>query len=65
LRRAVPGGAGRGLAVVTCIDSCIDSRIDPLAVLGLGLGDAKVCRSSVHTRGPGAVAGVGLGWRVR
>jgi len=37
-----PGGAGRGLAVVTCIDS----RIDPLAVLGLGLGDAKICRNA-------------------
>jgi carbonic anhydrase len=33
--------ADKGLAVVTCMDS----RIDPLAVLGLGLGDAKVLRN--------------------
>jgi carbonic anhydrase len=33
--------AARGLAVVTCMDS----RIDPLQVLGLGLGDAKVLRN--------------------
>ena len=32
----------RGLAVVTCMDS----RIDPLQVLGLGLGDAKVVRNA-------------------
>ena len=32
----------RGLAVVTCMDS----RIDPLPVLGLGLGDAKVIRNA-------------------
>ena len=33
--------ADKGLCVVTCMDS----RIDPLAVLGLGLGDAKVLRN--------------------
>ena len=38
----VPGKAGRGLAVITCMDS----RIDPLAVLGLGLGDAKIIRNA-------------------
>ena len=32
----------RGLAVVTCMDS----RIEPLQVLGLGLGDAKVIRNA-------------------
>lgn len=37
----LPAPAARGLAVVTCMDS----RIDPLRVLGLGLGDAKVLRN--------------------
>lgn len=41
-RAGLIGGAGRGLGVVTCIDS----RIDPLAVLGLGLGEAKICRNA-------------------
>ncbi|MGH3048822.1 MAG: carbonic anhydrase, partial [Gaiellaceae bacterium] len=35
------GRAGRGLAVVTCIDS----RIEPLAMLGLRPGDAKILRT--------------------
>jgi len=34
--------AARGLAVVTCMDS----RIAPLAVLGLGPGDAKILRNA-------------------
>ena len=38
----VPGRAGRELAVVTCIDS----RIDPLAMLGLQPGDAKIIRNA-------------------
>jgi carbonic anhydrase len=38
----VSGRAGRGLAVVTCIDS----RIDPLAMLGLQPGDAKILRNA-------------------
>lgn len=38
----VPGRAARGLAVVTCIDS----RIDPLAMLGLKAGDAKIIRNA-------------------
>jgi carbonic anhydrase len=37
----LPGVAGKGIAVVTCMDS----RIDPLAVLGLQVGDAKVVRN--------------------
>jgi carbonic anhydrase len=37
----LPGVAGKGLAVVTCMDS----RIDPLAILGLQVGDAKVVRN--------------------
>lgn len=36
------GHAARSLTVVTCMDS----RIDPLAVLGLGPGDAKIIRSA-------------------
>jgi carbonic anhydrase len=36
------GVAARGLAVVTCIDS----RIDPLGVLGMKPGDAKIVRNA-------------------
>jgi carbonic anhydrase len=38
----VQGRAARGLAVLTCIDS----RIDPLAMLGLRAGDAKIIRNA-------------------
>jgi len=38
----VPGKADKGLAVLTCIDS----RIDPLAMLGLKAGDAKIIRNA-------------------
>jgi carbonic anhydrase len=38
----LPGSAARGLAVVTCIDT----RIDPLAALGLAPGDAKITRNA-------------------
>ena len=38
----VTGKAAKGLAVVTCIDS----RIDPLAMLGLRPGDAKIIRNA-------------------
>lgn len=38
----VAGVAARGLAVLTCIDS----RIDPLAMLGLQAGDAKILRNA-------------------
>jgi carbonic anhydrase len=34
--------AARGLAVLTCIDS----RIDPLPMLGIGHGDAKILRNA-------------------
>jgi carbonic anhydrase len=37
-----PGQAARGLAVVTCMDS----RIDPLSMLGLQKGDAKILRNA-------------------
>ncbi len=36
------GTAAKGLAVLTCIDS----RIDPLAMLGLRAGDAKILRNA-------------------
>src|ERR1700754_3390345 len=36
------GRAARGLAVVTCMDS----RIDPLGLLGLRPGDAKILRNA-------------------
>ncbi len=38
----VSGTAAKGLAVLTCIDS----RIDPLALLGLSIGDAKIIRNA-------------------
>jgi carbonic anhydrase len=38
----LPAFAGRGLAVLTCIDS----RIEPLAMLGLQPGDAKILRNA-------------------
>lgn len=38
----VAGRAARGLAVLTCIDS----RIDPLQMLGLKPGDAKIIRNA-------------------
>ena len=36
------GRARRGLAIVTCMDS----RIDPLAMMGLAPGDAKILRNA-------------------
>lgn len=36
------GVAKRGLAIVTCIDS----RINPLAVVGMAAGDAKIIRNA-------------------
>jgi len=38
----LPARAGQGLAIVTCMDS----RIDPLAITGLQAGDAKVIRNA-------------------
>ena len=38
----IPAKAARGLAVVTCMDS----RIEPLAMLGLAPGDAKILRTA-------------------
>jgi carbonic anhydrase len=41
-RGGLSGQAARGLAVLTCMDS----RIDPLAMLGLAPGDAKILRNA-------------------
>lgn len=41
-RPAMEGKAARGLALLTCMDS----RIDPLAMLGLRPGDAKILRNA-------------------
>ncbi len=41
-RAELGGRAARGLALLTCIDS----RIDPLAMLGLERGDAKIIRNA-------------------
>ena len=40
--RGLEGRAARGIAVVTCMDS----RIEPLKMLGLGIGDAKIMRNA-------------------
>jgi carbonic anhydrase len=40
--RGLGGRAARGLAVLTCMDS----RIDPLRMLGLDPGDAKILRNA-------------------
>ena len=40
--RGLAGRAAKGLAVVTCMDS----RIDPLGLLGLSPGDAKILRTA-------------------
>ncbi|MDQ2754187.1 MAG: carbonic anhydrase [Actinomycetota bacterium] len=37
----IPAAAARGFALVTCMDS----RIEPLTMLGLGPGDAKILRN--------------------
>jgi carbonic anhydrase len=40
--RQLEGRAAKGLAVITCMDS----RIDPLGMLGLDKGDAKILRNA-------------------
>ena len=47
----VGGKAGKGLAVLTCIDT----RIDPLAILGLRPGDAKIIRNAGARATPDAL----------
>lgn len=50
------GKAARGLGVLTCIDS----RIDPLAVLGLAPGDAKIFRNAGARVTPDVLRSLGL-----
>lgn len=38
----IPARAARGLAVITCMDS----RLDPFRILGIGPGDAKILRNA-------------------
>ncbi len=52
----VRGVAGKGVAIVTCMDS----RIDPLAIMGLETGDAKVLRNPGGRITPDALEGVVL-----
>ena len=40
--RGLEGRAAKGIAVVTCMDS----RIEPLRMLGLSIGDAKILRNA-------------------
>lgn len=40
--RGLTGRAARGLAIITCMDS----RIDPLAVVGMQAGDVKILRNA-------------------
>lgn len=51
------GAAAAGIGVVTCMDS----RIDPLAMLGLSLGDAKVVRNPGAQVTPDALEAMVLG----
>lgn len=41
-RSELTGRAARGLAIITCIDS----RIDPLDIVGMGAGDVKILRNA-------------------
>jgi len=50
------GRAGRGLAVLTCMDS----RIEPLTMLGLVPGDAKILRNAGARVDAGVVAALAL-----
>lgn len=40
--QGLSGRAARGLAIITCIDS----RIDPLAIVGMRAGDVKILRNA-------------------
>ncbi|AMS04603.1 carbonic anhydrase [Acidipropionibacterium acidipropionici] len=53
----IPGRAARGVAVVTCMDS----RLDPLAMLDLKVGDAKVLRTPGGRVTPEVVTGLVVG----
>lgn len=51
------GIARAGVAIITCMDS----RIEPLQLLGLGLGDAKIMRTPGGRITPDALVGCILG----
>ena len=55
--RGLPGAARAGVAVVTCMDS----RIEPLKMVGLQVGDAKVIRTPGGRLTPDALVGCVLG----
>ena len=40
--QGIPGAAAKGFGLVTCMDS----RIEPLVMLGLSQGDAKILRNA-------------------
>ena len=50
------GRAGRGLAVLTCMDS----RIEPLQMLGLAPGEAKILRNAGARIDDGVIAALAL-----
>jgi carbonic anhydrase len=54
------GRAGKGLAVLTCIDS----RIEPLTMLGLEPGDAKIIRNAGARVDAGVLATLALAHRL-
>ena len=54
------GRAAKGLAVLTCIDS----RIEPLAMLGLSPGDAKILRNAGARVDAGVLATLALAHRL-
>lgn len=53
----MPGRAQAGVAVLTCMDA----RIEPLAMLGLRIGDAKILRTPGGHLTPDALVGCVLG----
>ncbi|MDO5092968.1 MAG: carbonic anhydrase [Propionibacteriaceae bacterium] len=55
-RQGVSGIAQAGVAIVTCMDS----RIDPLPMVGLGPGDAKILRSPGGWVAPWTMTGLVL-----
>ena len=55
-RKGVDGIAHAGVAIVTCMDS----RIDPLPMVGLGPGDAKILRSPGGWVAPWTMTGLVL-----
>lgn len=52
----VPGVAGRGVAMLTCMDS----RLEPLTMVGLRTGDMKVLRTPGGRLTPDALTGLVL-----